>query len=576
MKLYNQFNNILSKKEKKYVLIVIFSIFLIGLLEMVGIGIVPTVLYGLIEPEKFFDLIPTVLKEYLEPYIFQSSILFFTFFVFIIFVLKNFFLIILNYININLRGNIREGIIYRTNKFYNFLSYKEFLSSNSSNIIRNITTESQNTSSVLRDSFFLLNEILLVAFIIILNFIFNFEITLITILVLLLPLAIYFYFTKNVLKKIGSENVEIRSKLIKTINHTIGSFKENMINGKFLFLEKYFKKILSSEVTNTKKYNFLSVIPKILFEIIVILVIILSIIILNLEKENIINEIPSLSFFIVSLIKLMPCISRISINITKIVYNLKSVEIINEISFSYINKKANYKINQLKQNKNFNFLNKIVFENVDFSYSKEKKLLQNISFVIEKNSLVLIKGMSGAGKSTLIDLILGLIKPDTGKIKIDNTNIENILIPWQNKISLLPQKTFLLEDSIKNNIIFGMEELNNSEVKIKKIVKDTNLELFINNLSDGINTKISERGKNISGGEMQRICLARSLYRNGDILICDEPTTGLDEENVTIFMNILKNLSKEKTILLVSHEKKLEEISNKILEIKNSQIKIIK
>ena len=210
-----------------------------------------------------------------------------------------------------------------------------------------------------------------------------------------------------------------------------------------------------------------------------------------------------------------------------------------------------------------------------FCYSKENKILKNLNFDIGKNQTILLKGVSGTGKSTFIDLILGLIEPDSGKIKIDNEKIENVLEEWHKKISLLPQKVFLLEDTIKNNIIFGNDNSKYQDEKVNKLIKDVNLE-FINKFKNGIDTKVSELGKNLSGGELQRICLARSLYKNSEILICDEPTTGLDENNIDIISNILKNLSKQKTIILISHENKLEKICDVIFEIKNKEISIIK
>ena len=143
------------------------------------------------------------------------------------------------------------------------------------------------------------------------------------------------------------------------------------------------------------------------------------------------------------------------------------------------------------------------------------------------------------------------------------------------KISFLPQKVFLLEDSIRNNIIFGNSVNQNSEQKIQDIIKKTNLEYLIDKFKDGIDTKLSEMGKNLSGGEIQRIGLARTLYRESNVLICDEPTTGLDNQNVEIILKMLNNISKEKMIILVSHEKILEKICDVCIEVKNNTANII-
>ncbi len=575
MKLYHQFINILNKKEKKNVITIIILTIFVGMLEMIGIGMVPTFLYGITEPNKFLEYFPNNIFQNFEYFVIYNTIIFFLLFTLVIFIFKNFLLLICNFIIINLRGNIREGIINRCNKYYNSINYLKFIRYNSSTIIRNVTIESQNTSNALRDISVFFNEIIIIFFILILNFIFNFKITLVTIMVLIVPAFIYFIFTRKFLKKIGAQNVEIRSLLIKTINQTIGSFKENLIQKNIPFLENYFRRFLSKEINNIKKYNFLSVLPKIFFEIIAITIIIITVYFLKIDKAEIIQELPNFSFFLVSLIKLMPSISRISVFISKILYNSKSVEIVHHLHTKLKDNKINLLNKKTSETKLFKFNNIINFENVSFDYSSDLKFLRNINFEINKKQIVLIKGVSGSGKSTLIDLILGLLKPTQGKIKISGNNIEGVLEEWQKKISLLPQKVFLLEDSIRNNIIFGSSVNSNSEEKIQDIIKKTNLEYLIDKFKDGIDTKLNEMGKNLSGGEIQRIGLARTLYRESEIIICDEPTTGLDDQNVEVILKILNNISTEKMIILVSHEKILEKICDVCIEVKNNTANII-
>jgi len=575
MKLYHQFINILNKKEKKYVITIIILTIFIGLLEMVGLGMVPTFLYGINEPAKFLEYFPSNIFQIVENFVINNTIIFFLLFTLVIFIFKNLLIVICNYILINFRGNIREGIINRCNKYYSKVNYLQFIKYNSSSIIRNITLESQNTSHALRDITVFFNEIIIIFFILLLNFIFNFKITLITIVVLIIPAFIYFIFTRKFLKKIGAQNVEIRSLLIKTINQTIGSFKENLVQKNIPFLENYFKKILSKEITNIKKYNFLSILPKIFFEVLAITIIVITVYFLKIDKTKVIQELPNFAFFLVSIIKLMPSISRVTGHIAKILYNLKSVEIIDHLHTKLKDRKIHYLNEKTSGTKQFKFDNNIKFENLSFGYSSDLILLKNLNFEINKKQIILIKGASGSGKSTLIDLILGLVKPTQGNIKISGNNIEDILQEWQKKISFLPQKVFLLEDSIRNNIIFGSPIDPNYNNKIQDIIKKTNLGYLINRLKNGIDTNLSEMGKNLSGGEIQRIGLARTLYRESEIIICDEPTTGLDYESIQDIIKILKNISKEKIIILVSHEKNFEKICDTCIELKNNTANII-
>ncbi len=579
MKIYYQFKNILNNKEKGYLTIILVLTLLSGILELLGISMVPAFLYAFNQPNEVLSELPHFINNIYKNFFAGKLLEFFALIILIIFILKNVLLFFFNYITIMLRGNTREGIINRTNKYYNALEYKEIIKENSSDIIRNITAESQNTNSALRDMTMLFNELILIFFIITMNFIFNFKITLFTFLILIIPSFVYYFFTKDVLKKIGSENVDLRSKLILTINHQIGSFKENFIQHKINFLEKYFKVILSKEITNIKKFNVLAVLPRIFLELIAVSIIFLTILVLDVDKNNIIAHLPSLSFFFVSLVKLMPSIVKVTVFITKINFNLKSVEVIYNIhKKSKDNKIKNENLKQRNiktDNKSFTFKNSIKFENVSFNYINKTKKLKNLNFEIKRNDTILINGHSGSGKSTLIDLILGLQKPDEGKIMIDNYEIDSILTNWQKKISLLPQKVFLIDDTIKENIIFGGVKSENDE-RINEIIKVTNLENLINSLDDKIDSKVGDLGRNLSGGEIQRIGLARCLYRDFDVLVCDEPTTGLDDDNSKNIMNIFSKISKEKTLIIVSHSNNTKDICNKILQLENHSLKVIK
>ncbi len=285
MKLYHQFINILNKREKKNLITIIILTILIGFLEMVGIGMVPTFLYGVTEPNKVLEYFPSNIFQIVESFVINNTIIFFLLFTLVIFIFKNFVLLICNFIIINFRGNIREGIINRCNRYYSSTNYLQFIKYSSSSIIRNITLESQNASNALRDITVFFNELIIIFFILVLNFIFNFKITLITIIILIVPAFIYFIFTRKFLKKIGAQNVEIRSLYIKTINQTIGSFKENLIQKNIPFLEKYFRENLSKEISNIKKYNFLSILPKIFFELIAITIIVLTVFFLKIDEE---------------------------------------------------------------------------------------------------------------------------------------------------------------------------------------------------------------------------------------------------------------------------------------------------
>ena len=167
--------------------------------------------------------------------------------------------------------------------------------------------------------------------------------------------------------------------------------------------------------------------------------------------------------------------------------------------------------------------------------------------------MISISGKTGSGKTTIMNNLLGLLEPNQGTIQVDGVNIFENLNAWQNKIGYVPQSIFLLDDSIKNNIAFGIKKENINEDRINDVIKKAQLENFISQQKNGLDTFVGERGARISGGQLQRIAIARALYNNPEIIVFDEATNALDEDTENEVMKILLELKGKKTILLISH-----------------------
>jgi ABC-type bacteriocin/lantibiotic exporter with double-glycine peptidase domain len=221
------------------------------------------------------------------------------------------------------------------------------------------------------------------------------------------------------------------------------------------------------------------------------------------------------------------------------------------------------------------FKNNIQLNNVAFSYKKTNKLvLNNISFEIKKNQCLGIIGASGAGKSTLIDLILGLIRIKKGVVKIDGKTIDPNIDKWKNLVGYVPQNIFLLEDTIKNNILFGDSNIN--PIALEESIEFANLSAFVNSLPNGIETKIGEHGNNLSGGQLQRIGIARALYKKPEILILDEATSALDNKTEIEILSTIEKLKTNTTVIIITHRKSSLRICDSIIKIHKGQILKIK
>ena len=211
-------------------------------------------------------------------------------------------------------------------------------------------------------------------------------------------------------------------------------------------------------------------------------------------------------------------------------------------------------------------------KNNSYGYDPKNLVLDNASFIVKKNQKIGISGQSGCGKSTLIKIIAGLIKPNKSQFIIDNkTNIRDDYLNLRG-IALVPQNIFIINDTIKKNIAFGIEDQKIDKNKVNNCIKEVQLENMIKSINDGIDHKLLERGKNLSGGQIQRIGIARALYFNPDIIIFDESTSSLDQENEQKILKLIEKISYDKTIIFISHRKEVLNFCDITYHMENKKI----
>jgi ATP-binding cassette subfamily C protein len=278
------------------------------------------------------------------------------------------------------------------------------------------------------------------------------------------------------------------------------------------------------------------------------------------------------STFAVSFFRFLPSLNRILNALNSFKFYSNSIDLVHaELVLAKNN------ISQKKKESNScQFNNQIEVRNVSFKYDEGESslILQNINLIIKKNSVNFIKGQSGSGKSTILNIVCGLLKPTAGEVLIDNKNINNFLRAYQKKIGYVPQKTLLTDDTILDNIVFGQNQNLQDLNLVKEVIKKSRLEKLIGKLPNGLQTMIGENGTSLSGGEQQRIGIARALYKQPEILILDEATSALDEETEFLILNEVFQISNSVTIIVVSH-KKLD-INNKFELFNLSDGKIVK
>ena len=314
----------------------------------------------------------------------------------------------------------------------------------------------------------------------------------------------------------------------------------------------------------------LNQIPRLLLETLII-IIVCFIIFYNFNKEFFNTSLlSSFGLFVAASFKLIPSIARILNSLNNLRYNTPAISVVkNELEL----KKEDIQIKK----EEFNFSKQIEINNVSFQYENRKKLLfENINLVVKKNTSIGLMGESGSGKSTLIDLLIGLQEPTSGKILVDGNDLNLFKFQWLDKIGYVPQKVYITNDTIKKNIALGLNENEIDLEKLNKVIELCQLKKLISKFPKNFDTKLGDRGIEISGGELQRIGIARALYKRSEILVLDEFTSSLDRNNELKLIELAKQISKEKTVIISAHKKELLDFCDNIFYIEDNKINKIK
>lgn len=500
---------------------------------------------------------------------FENLLIFLTLLILTVYIFKNIFLIYLKWWSYNFVNHLVCNL--ETRLFENYLKqkYLKVISINSSEKLRNIRHETSSFAKYL-NSLIVITIELMVFFGILLLIFFVYTWGSLISLVVFASVAFLFYIaSKKLLIKWSKKKIFHSGKSIKVILEAFNAIKEVKIFGKESFFIKNFSYHVKKSLKFNTWFNTYNEVPKIFSEIIVIIFICAFTIYMSAEGISKKEILTSLALFAVATIRLLPSTTRIisSMNVCKSA--LPSVEIlVNELKDEMMNKK-----NELLKKDFLEIKENIIFSDVSLIYPNQSlPILKNISFKINSGDMIGISGKSGSGKSTLINLLTGLIEPTSGKIFFDNKIMNN---QTKFNIGYISQETLLLDNTIKYNIIFGEDESKFDEKKLFQAIKIADLEELINSLENGLDTYIGEKGFKISGGQRQKIAIARALYTNSNILIFDEATNQIDENTeIKIFEN-LRKISKEKTIFFVSHNLSLFSYCDKILELKNDKINFI-
>ena len=570
MKFYIKLLKIFSKELHLKFAYILFLQFINALLEIFSFTLILPSLQVFIDP-KFLININNFLYNYLDLIIlknitYQNFLLLISVMIIIIYFLKS---IISISINIQIFKFIKELKIFLSSKFLSSnLKNNHFEASSSSATIRTALGDvSQVCESVVTSFLNTITDIILLLFILVFIFFVQPAGSIISFFIFLMAIFSYSKIVTKPMKIMTSIYHQQQAKLIESIQNIHRNIREIKIFGKELFFLKLFNSHLIKSEDVTVKYKIMHSLPKIVYEFFGIIAIMAFFLVSFKSNLNSTAVMAEMGVVAICAFRIIPSASRISGNISAMKFAKASVDILYN-NFILIKNDFNSSL----EIRNKIIFSKLEFSNVSFSYKNPfKQVFQNINIEIQKGDKIGIVGKSGVGKSTLIELICGLMIADSGKILIHDDH-NNLCKTDFKYFAYVSQNVLLLDDTIKNNIAFGIEENLIDIKKIEEVCQIADLNNFLCDLDKKLDTKIGELGSKLSGGQKQRISIARALYFDREIVIFDEATSALDMVSEKNIINNLRLFYPQKTLIIVSHRESILSICNKILDIENLQI----
>lgn len=571
MKSYQNIYSILNKSEKKNFKLLILMMFFAMILETIGIAsILPVINLLTNKTTNIFFINDSFFNGLNE----RNLILLFSSVILFIYLIKNIYLMYYYFLESKFSYNVRFNLGARLFNHYLSRPFSFHLDIHSSKLITKITQETTLAGNAIMQLSILVTEALIASGIIFLLLVIKPTETVIIIILIILFGSLFYFFSKKRSLIYGSKLVEFQKSKMKILNESLNSIKEIILfKAKNYFSLKFQKK--SNEVSEYGyKMSFINRLPKIYFEIVVLLMVVSIIIISKYNNEDTLSTIGTLSIFLISSLKIIPSLNKIVTSLQGIKYSQAAIESLKKDVDDIKNFISDKNDNRNLTNKKFE---RLTLKDLSFSYNfKDEKVLEKINLDISSGEFIAVIGKTGVGKSTFLNLLTGILEPTEGDILINDKSIKGNHENLRNLIGFVPQNIYLFDDTIKKNIAFGVQEENISNEKILKSSTLAQLTKFISKLENNFEFNIGENASKVSGGQKQRIAIARALYNDPPILILDEPTSSLDKETTKEIHQYLKILSKNKTIIMVSHKIDDNSLFSKIFEIKDKSITELK
>lgn len=575
--MFKQLMEILEKKQRLQCILLLAGVFVCAMLETLGVSAVIPFVLVMFNPESLLEnKYGAIVADMFQVSTYKQLLFLTAFLVVLVYFTKNSVLLIFQYFQGKFHNEIEKCLMTKQYKMFMLRPYSYYLNVNSSEVLRGLSSDITQVT-VTMDAFISLASesitvIMIGLFIVIMDPLMAFGLIGTAILIAF----VFVFLFKRKTSEIGKKCREIFSKRYKIALESVGGYKEISINQKKDYFINEYNEVNEEACKLNTSYLLIMKIPSRAIETIFITCLLfLACCRIQMYEDNA-QFITLISAMGVAAIRILPSISNISASINGLVYNRiglnSAYENIMQVK-EEAQKQHDIMLSRKKQINSIVFQDNISLNNVSFRYEKsDVDILKDVNLKIYKNESVGFIGESGAGKSTLLDVLLGLHRPQEGKVLMDNYDIEDIPFDWAENVGYVPQTVFLLDNTIRRNIAFGIPDEDIDDNKIWECLEKAQLDIFVRELPNGLDTTVGDRGVRFSGGQRQRVAIARALYHDPQILVLDEATSALDNETEQEVMRAIDGFKGELTIIIVAHRLSTIENCNKVYVVGNGNV----
>lgn len=559
VKIFKKMNKLLDAKQKRKMVLIIFLMLIGGVLESLSISVVIPVVSVLLDPNavESNQLFALIYKGLHLQNTTQFTVVMLVALIGA-FILKNLFLFLQNvvqlkFVYVNQFATSRRMMI-------NFMKrpYEYYLNADTAVIQRNITSDVNNMYGLILSVLQLISEAVVFTCLVAVLLIVDAKMIMTIAVLLVVVLFLIKVILKPIMVKAGQDNQDYYSGLYKWIEQSVMGIKEIKIANKEQYFINEYAKCGFGYVNAVQKYNLFNSTPRLLIETVCIAGLVLYMMIVMLQGATVTEMLPQLTTFGLAAMRLIPSANRINNYLTSISYfepffmgvSDHLQEEIHDASMVYDVEAYQDK----KQVEKLDIKKEIVLQDITYKYPNSEQLIFNhADMTIPVGAAVGIVGSSGSGKTTVVDILLGLLKLETGAIYADGVDVKKHYEEWLKNIGYIPQTIFMIDSTIRKNVAFGIADEEIDDERVWAVLKEAQLDEFVRSLPEGLDTGIGERGIRLSGGQRQRIGIARALFEDPEVLVLDEATSALDNDTEAAIMESINRLHGKKTLIIIAH-----------------------